>query len=200
MARTSKPASPPKATPRTPKTSRQPAKAAAPDVVPTAAALASAAFEWPLSPLKYLGPWLERVQRINEHAMKGLSVDTDLGREDLRRAESPSELLGYQMEFMSSQLARWTMINEEIMAGLLDVQALWMRDFEALAAKQMRGWLGAEARKPVRSAEAVFELPNAATPADMLTAMQRAQTEIGKVWLRTLRHDLQASPPVTAAA
>jgi hypothetical protein len=163
-------------------------------------AAAVEAVEWPLSPLKYLGPWFERLQRINERAMSGLSADARIGRDDLRSAESPQELLAYQMEIISGQLARWTMINEEIVAGLLDMQGLWMRDFEALAASQMRNWLGEEAREPVRSAEAVLDLPQTTSPAEMVAAMQRAGTEFGKAWLRTLGHDLQAASPAKGRA
>lgn len=169
---------------------------AAPRQAAPATTSAAAALDWPLSPFKYLAPWFERMQRINEHAMQGLSADAALGREDLRSAESPNELLGYQMEFAASQFARWALINEEFMAGMLDMHALWMRDAEALAAKQMRGWLGAEARKPLGSAEAILGFQEAATPADLMSAMQRAQTEIGKAWLHTLRHDLQTHLPV----
>lgn len=153
-----------------------------------------------MSPLKYLEPWFERIQRIHEHAMQDVSSDVQIGRDDFRRADSPNELLGYQMEFMTNQVARWAIINEQIMAGLLDIQALWMRDVEALAAEQMSSWLGEEARKPVRSADAVFDVPGATRPADLVAAMQRAQTEIGKAWLHTLRHDLQERSPVDERA
>lgn len=140
----------------------------------------------------------EQMQRAGQQTWQGLQHDAELEDEALQHAGSPQQLAGAPIELAAEQAARWAQWSTQLTASLLDVQAAWFKDLEALTAQCLGPWLTRNGRIAFGSAQDLVEPPLEAGPAPLLWAAQRWWAESAKVMLNAMSHDVQERAPGAA--
>jgi len=138
----------------------------------------------------------EQMQRASEQAWQNLRRDLEGEAEDVQRAETPQQLAGAPIGFSAEQVTRWAQLSNQLAASLLDVQAAWFREVEAVVAQWLAPLVSSDGRIAFGSAQDLVEPPTPAAPMQALWSAQKLWSESTKVWLNAMSHDLQgASPP-----
>ena len=155
-------------------------------------------FEGPSAPLGLATVWsqfAEQMQRASEQTWRGLSDDVKVEAEAVRHAETPQQLAGLPIGLAAEQATRWAQLSTQLTAGLLDVQAAWLREVESVATQMISPLFARDGRIALGSAQDIVEPPEPNGPMQMLLSTQRIWSESAKVWLHAMSHDLQSDPP-----
>jgi hypothetical protein len=163
---------------------------------PAPAADASAAMlQAPLSVATMWSQFAGQMQRASEQAWQGLRHDAEIEAEQVR-ADTPQQLAGLPFGVAAEQAARWAQLSTQFTASLLDVQAAWFKQFEALATQLMSPLFARDGRlAPLGSAQDIVEPPAPDGPMQAWSSAQKMWSESTKVWLNAMSHDLQDASP-----
>ena len=138
----------------------------------------------------------EQMQRASEQTWQGLQHDAEVEVEQAQRADTPQQLAGLPIGIAAEQAARWAQLSTQVTANLLDVQAAWFKQVEALATQWMSPLFARDGRiAPLGSAQDIVEPPGPDGPMQMLWSAQKIWSESAKVWLHAMSHDLQNDQP-----
>jgi hypothetical protein len=162
-------------------------RAADPVIPQVAEGGAPASFDPTAMWAQFAGP----MQRAGEQAWEGMRHDMAIEAEDLQHAGTPQQLAGVPANFAAEQLARWTQLSNQWTAGLLDVQAAWFKQMEALAMHWLTPLFARNGRIDLASAQDLVEPAVPEGPMQALWSAQKLWTESTKVWLNAMSHDLQ---------
>lgn len=141
----------------------------------------------------YVERFMAQMQRMETEALDDVRRDVSIEIDEARTAP-PHQALSLQVELVTLELTRLGRMTDQVLAGIFDAQAGWLRDLEAYAADMVLPWLGDDERTTVSSAEPVLELPLQLTPAAWLAGANSACREITKAWLGAIAHDVQIAP------
>jgi len=167
---------------------RRAARSRAADPVMPPVAEGSAA---PFDPMAMWTQFAGQMQRAGEQAWQGLRHDVAIEAEDLQHAGTPQQLAGVPANFAAEQAARWTQLSNQWTAGLLDVQAAWFKQMEALAMQWLTPLFARNGRIDLGSAQDLVEPTMPEGPMQALWSAQKLWAESTKVWLNAMSHDLQ---------
>jgi hypothetical protein len=176
------------------RTQQRQSSSAQPDAAPTADA-AAAILQAPLSLATMWSQFAEQMQRASEQTWQGLSDDAKLEAETVRHADTPQQLTGLPIGLAAEQATRWAQLSTQLTAGLLDVQAAWLKEVESMATRMIGPLFARDGRIALGSAQDIVEPPEPNGPMQMLWSAQRIWSESAKVWLQAMSHDLQSDPP-----
>src|SRR5262245_58942497 len=93
-------------------------------------------------PQHWVAAWsqfADQLQRAGEQTLQGLRHDAEAA-ESAGAAEGDSAWTGAPIGLVE-QATRWAQLSTQVTASLLDVQAAWFKDFEALTSQWMSPWL-----------------------------------------------------------
>ena len=152
---------------------------------------AGVAWQAPLGLAAVWTQFAQQMQRAGEQAWQGLRHDVEVEAEDVQRAETTQQLAGVPINMAAEQVARWAQWSTQLAAGLLDVQAAWLKQFEVAASQMLAPLLSGDGRIAFASAQDIVEPPAASDPMEALRSMQKLWSESAKVWLNAMSHDLQ---------
>jgi hypothetical protein len=155
--------------------------------------------------------WLEtservagHVQRLVEHLQQAqsqmfqrMSSDTQAASAEAREATQVQDLMSLQMAYVAEEYTRLAQFYSQVLSGLFSAQTQWTKDLEANAGVLL-GSLVSGQQQP-RPAP-VPAWPAAFAPAELFQTAQATWTEMTKVMLDAIQHDLQAEPPAPAEA
>jgi hypothetical protein len=153
-------------------------------------------------PLNLAAMWTqfaEQVQRANEHTWQGLRHDIEAEAEDAQRADTPQRLAAVPISMAAEQAARWAQLSNELMTSLLDVQAAWFKQLEAVATQLLGPLFARDGRIAFASAQDIVETPAPNGPMQALQSAQQLWAESTKVWLQAMSHDLEDTSPSASA-
>ena len=162
-----------------------PAAAAASDTAP------AAFMQGPLAMAAVWAQFADQLQRASERTWQGLRHDLALEAEDAQHADTPQRLAGVPAGAAAEQFARWTQLSSELTASLLDVQAAWFKELEAVAMQVLGPLFARDGRIMFGSAQDIVEPPGPNGPLQALWSAQKIWSESAKVWLQAMSHDLQ---------
>jgi hypothetical protein len=166
-----------------------------PDAAP-ATDSAAAILGAPLGLATVWSQFAEQMQRASEQTWRGLSDDAKLEAEAVQHADTPQRLAGLPIGFAAEQATRWAQLSTQLAAGLLDVQAAWLKEMESVATQILGPLFARDGRiAALGSAQDIVEPPEPNGPMQMLLSTQRIWSESAKVWLQAMSHDLQSDPP-----
>ena len=176
----------------------RPSSKAAETTAPMAGDAAAAVMQAPLSFATMWSQFAEQMQRASEQTWQGLQHDAEVEAEQARRADTPQQLAGLPIGIAAEQAARWAQLSTQVAANLLDVQAAWFKQVEAIATQWVSPLFARDGRiAPLGSAQDIVEPPGPDGPMQMLWSAQKIWSESAKVWLQAMSHDLQNEPPPT---
>jgi hypothetical protein len=139
-----------------------------------------------------VAPVAEQMQRASETDVAGLSDDPrSKGSRAARRNPSAA---GWPADRRSSR-PRWAQLSTQLTAGLLDLQAAWLKEVESVATQMIGPLFARDGRIVLGSAQDIVEPPEPNGPMQMLLSTQRIWSESAKVWLDAMSHDLQSDTP-----
>jgi hypothetical protein len=164
------------------------------DAAPTVDAAAAAILQAPLSLATVWSQFAEQVQRASQQTWQGLSDDAQVEAEAVRHADTPKQLAGLPIGFAAEQATRWAQLSTQLTAGLLDVQAAWLREVESVATQMIGPLFARDGRIAMGSAQDIVEPPEPNGPMQAVWSAQRIWSESAKVWLQAMSHDLQSDP------
>ena len=177
----------------------RPASKTAPGAVSTAGDAAAAVMQAPLGWATLWSQFAEQMQRASEQTWQGLRHDAEAEADQVQRTDTPQQLAGLPIGLAAEQAARWAQLSSQVTANLLDVQAAWFKQVEAVATQLMSPLFARNGRiAPLGSAQDIVEPPQANGPMDLLWSAQKIWSESAKVWLQAMSHDLQAEPSKAA--
>jgi len=156
----------------------------------------AAILQAPLGLATMWSQFAEQMQRASQQTWQGLRHDADAEAEQVQRADAP-QLAGLPIGVAAEQAARWAQLSNQFTASLLDVQAAWFKQLEAVATQLMSPLFAHDGRlAPLGSAQDIVEPPAPNGPMQVWWSAQKMWSESAKVWLNAMSHDLQdASPP-----
>lgn len=147
------------------------------------------------APARLAAVWTQfadQMQRAGQQTWQGLQHDAELEGEALEHAASPQQLAGAPVELAAEQAARWAQWSAQLTSSLLDVQAAWFKDLEAMTTQCLGPWFTRNGRIAFGNAQDLLEPPPEAGAAPLLWAAQRWWSESAKVMLHAMSHDVQA--------
>lgn len=160
----------------------------------------------PLPAAAWFGTSAGHVQRFVEHLQQAqsqmfqqMSRDTHVVSQEASQATRVPDLMGLQMVYVAEEFTRLAQFYTQILSGLFGVQAQWTKDLEAGVATLLDTALNdVQQPAPAPAWPALW-----GAPTGVFQAAQASWTEMTKVMLDAIQHDLQAeqpADPVTAAA
>ncbi|HSW26995.1 MAG TPA: hypothetical protein VLJ62_29840 [Burkholderiaceae bacterium] len=156
----------------------------------------AAILQAPLSLATMWSQFAEQMQRASEQTWQGLRHDAEAEAEQVQRADTPQQLAGLPIGVAAEQAARWAQLSTQFTTSLLDVQAAWFKQFEAVATQLMGPLFARDGRlAPLGSAQDIVEPPAPNGPMQVWWSAQKMWSESTKVWLNAMSHDLQDASP-----
>ena len=157
----------------------------------------------PLPAAAWLGTSAGHVQRFVEHLQQAqsqmfqqMSRDTHVASQEASQATRVPDLVGLQVVYVAEEFTRLAQFYMQILSGLFGVQAQWTKDLEAGVATLLGTALNDVQQQPA-SAPA---WPALWAPPGVFQAAQASWTEMTKVMLDAIQHDLQAEEPANPVA
>ena len=155
----------------------------------------------PLPAAAWLGTSAGHVQRFVEHLQQAqsqmfqqMSRDTHVASQEASQATRVPDLVGLQMVYVAEEFTRLAQFYTQILSGLFGVQAQWTKDLEAGVATLL-----GTALHDVQQPAPAPAWPALWAPTGVFHAAQATWTEMTKVMLDAIQHDLQAEEPAGPA-
>ena len=151
----------------------------------------------PLPAAAWFGTSASHVQRFVEHLQQAqsqmfqqMSRDTHVASQEASQATRVPDLVGLQMVYVAEEFTRLAQFYNQILSGLFGVQAQWTKDLEAGVATVL-----GTALNDVQQPAPAPAWPALWAPTGVFQAAQASWTEMTKVMLDAIQHDLQAEKP-----
>jgi hypothetical protein len=155
----------------------------------------------PLPAAAWLGTSAGHVQRFVEHLQQAqsqmfqqMSRDTHMASQEASQATRMPDLMGLQMVYVAEEFTRLAQFYMQILSGLFGVQAQWTKELEAGVATLLGTALNDVQQPAPAPAWAAWWAPTG-----MFQTAQATWTEMTKVMLDAIQHDLQAEEPASPA-
>jgi hypothetical protein len=136
------------------------------------------------------------VQRLMQHLQQAqstmfqhISRDTQVAGQEASHATQVPDLLNLQWVYVAEEFSRVAQFYTQIVSGLFDAQAQWIKELESNAATLLGGTLSNTQASALPPA-----WPALWGPAGVFQAAQATWGEMNKVMLDALQHDLQEAP------
>lgn len=139
---------------------------------------------------------VEQLQQAQSQMFQRMNTDTRAASEEARETTSVQDLVSLQMAYVAEEYTRLAQFYSQILAGLFSAQSQWTKDLEANAGALL-GSLVVNGKQP-SAATAAPAWPVMFAPAELFQTAQATWTEMTKVMLDAIEHDLQATPPAAA--
>lgn len=141
---------------------------------------------------------VEQLQQAQSQMFQRMSTDTQAASEEARHTTHVQDLVSLQMAYVAEEYTRLAQFYSQILAGLFSAQAQWTKDLEANAGALLGSLVNS--KPPSGSTPTVPVWPAVFAPAELFQTAQATWTEMTKVMLDAIEHDLQAEPPVATAS
>jgi len=138
---------------------------------------------------------VEQMQQAQSQMFQRMSSDTQVASEQARETTGVQDLVSLQMAYVAEEYTRLAQFYSQVLSGLFSAQAQWTKDLEANAGALLGSLVND--KQPSTSVPA---WPAVFAPAELFQTAQASWTEMTKVMLDAIEHDLQAAQPAVAAA
>lgn len=138
---------------------------------------------------------VEQMQQAQSQMFQRMSSDTQVASEQARETTGVQDLVSLQMAYVAEEYTRLAQFYSQVLSGLFSAQAQWTKDLEANAGALLGSLVND--KQPSASVPA---WPAVFAPAELFQTAQASWTEMTKVMLDAIEHDLQAAQPAVAAA
>ncbi len=136
---------------------------------------------------------VEHLQQAQSQMFQRMSSDTQTASQEARETTQVQDLVGLQMAYVTEEYTRLAQFYSQVLSGLFSAQAQWTKDLEANAGALLGSLVnGQQQPAPAPAWPAVL------APAELFQTAQATWTEMTKVMLDAIQHDLQAEPPAAA--
>lgn len=140
---------------------------------------------------------VEQLQQAQSQMFQRMSTDTLAASEEAREATHVQDIVGLQMAYVAEEYTRLAQFYSQILSGLFSVQTQWTKDLEANAAALLGSLVNG---KSPAATPMVPAWPVVFAPAELFQTAQATWSEMTKVMLDAIEHDLQAEPPAAAGS
>jgi hypothetical protein len=138
---------------------------------------------------------VEQLQQAQSQMFQRMSTDTQVASEEARQTTGVQDLVSLQMAYLAEEYTRLAQFYSQILSGLFSAQAQWTKDLEANAGALLGSLVNDKQPSGAASAPA---WPVVFAPAELFQTAQATWTEMTKVMLDAIEHDLQAERPAAA--
>jgi hypothetical protein len=138
---------------------------------------------------------VEHLQQAQSQMFQRMSSDTQAASQEARETTQVQDLMSLQMAYVAEEYTRLAQFYSQVLSGLFSAQAQWTKDLEANAGALLGSLVHGQQRPAPAPA-----WPAAFAPAELFQTAQATWTEMTKVMLDAIRHDLQAEQPAAAEA
>lgn len=138
---------------------------------------------------------VEQLQQAQSQMFQRMSTDTQVASEEARQTTGVQDLVSLQMAYVAEEYTRLAQFYSQILSGLFSAQAQWTKDLEANAGALLGSLVNDKQPSGAASAPA---WPVVFAPAELFQTAQATWTEMTKVMLDAIEHDLQAERPAVA--
>ena len=138
---------------------------------------------------------VEQMQQAQSQMFQRMSNDTQAASAEARETTGVQDLVSLQMAYVAEEYTRLAQFYSQILSGLFSAQTQWTKDLEANAGALLGSLVNDKQQSaPAPAWPAVF------APTELFQTAQATWTEMTKVMLGAIQHDLQAAQPAVAAA
>lgn len=139
---------------------------------------------------------VEQLQQAQSQMFQRMSTDTQAASEEARQTTHVQDLVSLQMAYVAEEYTRLAQFYSQILSGLFSAQAQWTKDLEANAGALLGSLVNG--KQPSAPSPTVPAWPAVFAPAELFQTAQATWTEMTKVMLDAIEHDLQAGQPAAA--
>jgi len=136
--------------------------------------------------------FVEHLQQVQSQMFQQMSRDTHVVSQEASQVTRMPDLIGLQMVYVAEEFTRLAQFYTQILSGLFGAQAQWTKDLEAGVATLL-GTALHDVQQPVPT-------PAWWPSSGVFQAAQASWTEMTKVMLDAIQHDLQSEEPASPAA
>jgi hypothetical protein len=137
---------------------------------------------------------VEQLQQAQSQMFQRMSTDTKVASEEARETTRVQDLVSLQMAYVAGEYTRLAQFYSQILSGLFSVQNQWTKDLEAKAGALLGGLVNGK-QTPASIPTSVPAWPAVFAPTELFQTAQATWTEMTKVMLGAIEHDLQAERP-----
>ena len=137
---------------------------------------------------------VEQLQQAQSQMFQRMNTDTQTTSEEARKSTHVHDLVGLQMAYVAEEYTRLAQFYSQILSGLFSAQTQWTKDLEATAGALLGSLVNSNGKQPSAPPTAPA-WPAMFAPMELFQTAQSTWTEMTKVMLDAIEHDLQAEAP-----